>query len=113
MLFTFLPKDQWLFWVDIFGFHLELPKYYEAFPVFFFSIFKDSKPSHFGGGPFKRGPFLRGETEVEEIRPWSKAQSVFASWADPTEETWLRLIFKRCYVCCICIYIYTLYIYIL
>eukprot|EP00434_Breviolum_minutum_P036312 symbB.v1.2.032170.t1/scaffold3825.1/size49598/1 len=22
---------------------------------------------------------------VEEIRPWSKAQSVFASWADPTE----------------------------
>ena len=24
--------------------------------------------------------------QVEEIRPWSKALSVFASWADPTEE---------------------------
>lgn len=43
-------------------------------------------------GVFPRGFFFGGSIstlktvlEVEEIRPWSKALSVFASWADPTE----------------------------
>ena len=57
--------------------------------------------------------FFNGSVEVEEIRPWSKAQSVFASWADPTEDgkpgrgSYSRGVMYVVYI----IYIYILYIY--